>query len=284
MSRTIFGPAGNSQSFYDEGFKNSFEAPAWIAAKGLSWFEYSCGKGARIRPETSQKIGNAAKEAGIGMSIHAPYYVNFASPDEEKREKSRGYIHQTIDVAHNMGAKRIVFHPGSCSDNSRSQALATAMDELKILIEEVKVNGSDDVILCPETMGRIKQLGDLDEVLTLCELNDAWLPCIDFGHLNARTFGGIKSEDDYMAILDTVEDRLGYERLKKIHIHFSHIEYAKTGEKCHLTLEDTEYGPFFEPLARQLVKRKMEAIVVCESKHVMAEDALQLKAIYESLL
>lgn len=284
MSKTRFGPAGNSQSFYDEGHKSSYEAPAWIAEKGLTWFEYSCGKGARIRPETSQKIGQAAKDAGITMSIHAPYYINFASTDAEKREKSKGYIHQTLDVAHHMGAKRVVFHPGSCGHISRSKALEIALNELGELIDEIEEKGTDDVTLCPETMGRIKQLGDLEETLTICELNDKWLPTIDFGHLNARTLGGIKTEDDYKAILDAIENRLGYERMKKIHIHFSHIEYAKTGEKCHLTLEDTEYGPFFEPLARQLVKRKMEAIVVCESKNVMAEDALKLKAMYEALL
>ena len=93
-----------------------------------------------------------------------------------------------------------------------------------------------EMILCPETMGKIGQLGTLDEVLALCGVDRRITPCIDFGHLNARTLGGIRSKADYAAILDRIGEALGDARARQFHVHFSRIEYSKGGEKRHLDL------------------------------------------------
>ena len=76
MSEAKFGPAGNSESFAAEGYRKSEDAPAWLAAKGLTAFEYQCGRGVRCGEETALKIGAAARANGIQMSIHAPYFIN----------------------------------------------------------------------------------------------------------------------------------------------------------------------------------------------------------------
>lgn len=279
--KVLFGPAGNSKSFYDAGFKNSYEMPQYIANMDLDWYEYSCNKGANIRKETAEKIGKAAEELGVGMSIHAPYYINLANADPEKRIKSGEYIYQTLNVARNMGAKRIVFHPGSYMKQSQKVAFETTYNELKIIIQEVKNRGFDDIYLCPETMGKHSQLGSLEEVLKLCLIDEILVPTIDFGHLNSRSNGSIKTCEDYSNILDTIENMLGIERMKNIHIHFSHQEYSKSGERRHLTFEDDIYGPYFEPLSMELVNREMSAVVVCESSNTMIEDAAIMKKIYQ---
>jgi Endonuclease IV (EC 3.1.21.-) len=82
----LFGPSGNSQSFYDEGHKSTTEAPEWLKKRGLDAFEYSFGRGVRIREGTAREIGNAFVKEGITLSVHAPYYINLASTDEEKRK------------------------------------------------------------------------------------------------------------------------------------------------------------------------------------------------------
>lgn len=281
MKKALFGPAGNSQSFYDAGYKHSKEMPHYLKEMGLGWYEYSCGKGIRIKPETAQDIGRAASQNNILMSVHAPYYINLANPDSQKREKSRDYVYETFETAKHMQAKRVVLHTGSAKGKKRNKALDTALEEIKKLVREKNERGYGDIILCPETLGKLNQLGSLNEILAMCKVSDELLPTIDFGHLNSRGNGCIKTQEDYTAILDAVENELGSERLKRMHMHFSHQEYTQKGERKHLTFEDTEYGPFFEPLSKEIVKRGMHPVIVCESRDVMAEDALKMKKIYE---
>lgn len=281
---TIFGPAGNSIEFYEAGNKRSAQMPAYLKKTGLSWYEYPCGRGINVKEDTAKEIGNNAIESDIGMSVHAPYFINFANPELEKRQKSREYIYQSLNLAKNLNAQRVIFHPGSCRKISRDHAMQILLEDVKVLISEVDNLGLGDIVLCPETMGKKNQLGNLKEVLSICQLDDRLIPTIDFGHLNARRQGSLKTEDDYARILDAIENKLGNYRMKNIHIHFSHIEYTNSGERRHLTFDDKIYGPYFKDLAKQLVKRRMSAIVVCESKDVMIRDALTMKNMYQSLL
>ena len=117
--------------------------------------------------------------------------------------------------------------------------------------------------------------------MELCKINDHFLPCIDFGHLNARTLGSLQSSADYEQILDTIENELGSARLKVFHSHFSQIEYTeKGGEKRHLTFEDELYGPFFESLAELIAKKGLTPTFICESAGTQAEDAQRMQQIY----
>ena len=140
--------------------------------------------------------------------------------------------------------------------------------------------GFSDITLCPETMGKIGQLGTLDEVLELCKVDERITPCIDFGHLNARTLGGIASKADYAAILDKVEAALGGARAKRFHVHFSRIEYSAGGEKRHWTFAETQFGPEPQPLMELLAERDLEPVIICESAGTQAEDACTMQRLY----
>jgi deoxyribonuclease-4 len=167
---------------------------------------------------------------------------------------------------------------------SREDALALASETLLLARKTLIENGYENVICCPETMGKFNQLGTLDEVIALCKLDDSFLPCIDFGHLNARTLGGIKTKADYADILDKITVELGEERGKHFHSHFSKIMYTeKGGEKKHLTFADNEYGPAFEPLIELLLERDLSPIIICESDGTQAEDAAMMKNYLEKL-
>ena len=149
-----------------------------------------------------------------------------------------------------IGASRVIVHSGSCGKMTREKALELAKDTVRRCLKAMDEEGLGDIVFCPETMGKINQLGNLDEVLSLCELDERLIPCIDFGHLNARTLGQVNSRESFLEILDAIENRLGTDRLKQFHSHFSKIEYTDNGgEKRHLTFEDAVYGPEFEPLA-----------------------------------
>ncbi len=279
-----FGPAGNSESFSKMGYKSSLFVPEYIEKMGLDAFEYQCGRGVNIGFEKAEKLGKLAKEKDIVLSLHAPYYISMSSVEEEKRIKSVDYILQSARAVNAMGGERIVVHTGSCGKISREEALSLAVDTMKLAISALDSEGLSNIRICPETMGKVNQLGTLFEVLELCKLDERLIPCIDFGHLNARDRGILKTADDFEKIFDDIENAIGVSRLKEFHSHFSKIEYSAGGEVRHLTFEDTVYGPDFEPVAELIYKKQCSPTIICESAGTQAEDAKAIKDYYWRLM
>ena len=281
----IFGPAGNSDSF-SQTHKSSLDAPRWIAGRGLDCYEYQCGKGVHVGEETCRKLGEKAREAGISLSLHAPYFINLANPDREALGRTIGYVLAACRAADWMGAGRVVIHSGALMKRTRGEALETARSSLQEVLAACDGAGFGHIVLCPETMGKINQLGDLDEVLSLCTLDERLLPCIDFGHLYARSLGADDGRETFSRMLDRVEEVLGTQRAARFHSHFSHIEFTpKGGEKCHRTFaDDGGYGPDWAPLAAEVARRGWSPTFICESAGTQAEDALMMKEIYEKYL
>ena len=279
-----FGPAGISDSFAAQGYKTSLDIPAYTAGMGLDAFEYQCGHGVRLAEGKARQMAALAAEKGIVFSVHAPYYISMSSLDEEKRLGSIRYLLQSAQLCRALGGRRIIFHPGSCGKQSRAAALDKALDTLRRGVEALDEAGYGDMTLCPETLGKIGQLGDLEEVLALCGVDRRIVPCIDFGHLNARTLGGIRSRADYAAILDRMGEALGDDRARTFHVHFSRIEFSAGGEKRHWTFADTQYGPEPDPLMELLAERRLAPVVICESAGTQAEDARTLGQIYRRAL
>ena len=279
--RIRFGPAGNSDIFYAQGFTATAQAPAWIKAMGLSTFEYSFGHGIRIRDATADTIREQAELNDIQMSVHLPYYINLAATEPEKQMKNREYFLKAVSTGRKMGAVRGVFHPGSAGKENRLVALSLACNLLRDIMRDLDAEGFWDFTLCPETMGKLNQLGDLEEVLTLCGVDERLIPCIDFGHLHCRGHGALNTKEDFEFILNATEDRLGKQRASSMHIHFSRIEFSAGGEKMHRTFADTQYGPEFQPLAELLAERAYTPVVICESRGTMAEDAQTMQKMYE---
>lgn len=278
-----FGPSGNCESFYADGLKHSYQAAEWLSKKGLNAYEYSFGKGILLSDEMAAKIGEEMKKYDITISLHAPYFINFANPDDEMVEKSYGYVIDSLKKLRILGGTHLVVHPASCGKMERSEAVALTKKRLNILKDRIIAEGLDDMYVCLETMGKSAQIGTVDEILDFCTLFDHYMPTFDFGHINALTGGTLKTDADYEDIIVKCLKTLGEYRTKNVHIHFSKIEYSSKGEVKHLTLADTKYGPEFEPLARVIKKYNLEPTVICESKGIMAIDAMKLKDIYYSV-
>lgn len=273
-----FGPGGNSDAFKAAGFSSSLDAPAWVATMGLDAYEYEAGNGLSASQTMLRAIGEEARKHSIKMSFHAPYFISLSGIDPEKRLKSVGYIKQSLDAAYNLGAGVIVVHTGSAAKISRDEAMRLAADTLARTLSEVDTHG---VKIGLETMGKKNQLGTLDEVLELCRIDSAFVPVLDFGHLNARDCGGVfNSADDYLRVFDKIDRCLGCDIAKNLHCHFSKIEWTDAGEKRHLTFADEVYGPRFEPLAEALAKENLTPTIICESAGTQADDALAMKKSY----
>lgn len=279
----LFGPAGTSDSFSKMGYKNSLQVPEYIVKMGLDCFEYQCGRGVNIGEEKATALGKLAKEKNIKLSLHAPYYISMSSVEEEKRLNSVNYILASAKAVKAMGGNRIIVHTGSCGKISRAEALDLAIDTMKKAINALDSEGLSNIHICPETMGKVNQLGTLDEVLALCKVDERLIPCIDFGHLNARDLGILKTKEDFEKIFIAIKNELGTDRLKTFHSHFSKIEYTTGGEKKHLTFEDTLYGPDFEPVMELTHKYDCSPIFICESAGTQAEDAKTMKDYYLSI-
>ena len=275
-----FGPSGNCESFYAEGYTHTEEAAAFVKKRGLDCFEYSFGRGVRMSEDKAISIGNAFQKEGIEISAHAPYFINFANPDAEMVEKSYGYVLDTAKVLRLMQGKRVVFHPAAQGKVSREEAVALTEDRLKILRDYVYLNNMQDMLFCPETMGKLAQIGTVEEITRFCKIDPIYVPCIDFGHINAREQGSLKTVEDYKSRLQYMIDELGYDRMKHFHSHFSKIMYSAKGEVKHLTFDDMVYGPEFEPLAVALKDLKLEPYLVSESSGMQSEEAEYMKKVY----
>lgn len=276
-----FGPAGNGDAFYAAGNKSTAQAPAWLETLGLTAYEYQCGRGVRVSEESARAIRDQAALHNVQISLHAPYFISLASAEPEKRDNSIRYILESARAVTAMGGNRIVAHPGGLGGLSRADATALASETLRRAQAALDAEGLSEVRICPETMGKINQLGDLDEVLTFCRIDERFLPCIDFGHLNSRTQGELNTKEAFAALLDRLHNELGAERAAEFHAHFSKIEYTKGGEKKHLTFADTVFGPEPAPLMELIRERGLTPTFICESDGTQAEDALMLLQLYK---
>jgi len=278
-----FGPAGNSDSFYAAGYKASWQAPAWLRGMGLSAYEYSFGRGVSLREETARKIAGYAKESDVAVSVHAPYFINLANPDPEKRAASFRYILDSARLLSHLGGDRAVVHVGAEMKLERAAALKNCREGLREAYRRLEDAGLGDVHICPETMGRPGQIGNLEETLDFCLTDERLIPCVDFAHLHALGRGALRGEEDFARVLDAVESALGLERARAMHVHFSTIEYTDKGEKRHRTFAEAAYGPRFEHLAPLLKERNYAPRIICECHGTMAEDAKAMKEMYDAL-
>lgn len=275
-----FGPSGNSFEFTLAGNKTSEQSAVWVKNLGLNCFEYSFGRGVNLSDEKALSIGNAFREAGVEISVHAPYYINFANPDDDKAKNSIRYVIDSAKKAKLMGGKRVVFHPASQGKLDRQTAVNLTIERLKTLRDVIYQEGLDDMLYCPETMGKQAQIGTIEEITEFCKIDKVFLPAVDFGHVNARENGSLKTEQDYIERLSYMISHLGYEKMRNFHVHFSKIEYTQKGEVRHLTFEDQVFGPDFTPLAKALKKLDLYPFVICESAGTQDKDAVEMQKIY----
>ena len=245
-----FGTAGLADSYTVKKFDPAAIA-AYTAGFGLTAFEYQCGRGVRLAHDKAAALGAACAERDIALSVHAPYYISMSSLEEDKRLHSIDYLLQSCALVKALGGRRVIFHSGSCGKQSREEALEKALDTMARAVKACDEAGFEDCILCPETMGKVNQLGT--------------------------------AAADYAALLDTLAARLGDDRAVHFHAHFSRIAYTKGGEKCHLTFADTAFGPPHAPLLALLKERHLAPTIICESAGTQAEDAAALVQGYAAL-
>ncbi|OGO10449.1 MAG: hypothetical protein A2Y93_04935 [Chloroflexi bacterium RBG_13_68_17] len=241
-----------------------------LAELDLTAFELGWVQSVRVKEETCLAIRQAASEAGVHISVHAPYYINLnAGPDEWPKSRKR-----LMDAAHygNLaGATDIVFHPGSYFGQPPEQVLELAVRRLRDCVTELRA-ADNPATLRPETMGKGAMIGSLDDVIQMAREIEGVAPCIDFAHLHARTGdGSLNSYDEWIVVLRQIRKDLGAAALKHLHCHLSGIEYGPKGERNHLRLTESDLD--LPGLFRALADMKCQGRILCESP-VLEDDAL----------
>ena len=173
-----------------------------------------------------------------------------------------------------------MFHPAAQGKATREEAVSLTEKRLEILREYIYLNDLQDMIFCPETMGKLAQIGTVEEIVRFCLIDRVYTPCVDFGHVNAREQGSLKTVEDYKNRLEYMIEKLGFERVNNMHVHFSKIMYSAKGEVKHLTFADEIYGPEFEPLAIALKDLKLNPYIVSEADGTQVEEAAMMRDIY----
>ena len=279
-----FGPAGNDDRFYECGYKKSEDMPEYLSKMGLNAYEYQCSRGVRISDDKAQKLKEEAEKYNIDLSVHSPYYISLSTQEEGKKKSTIKYIIDTMIAAKKMGATRVVVHAGALLGLDRAYAVESSCKLLKKAKEEADKLGLQDIHICPETMGKINQLGDSKEIIQMCKVDESFMPTIDFGHLYCRSLGKLSTTEEWINELQMYIDELGYERMKHFHSHFSKMEYTENGgEKRHVTFDDEGYGPNFENIAKALKHLRLEPVIICESAGTQSIDAKLMQQIYEKM-
>ena len=257
----------------------SVGAIQFIRSIGLDAFELGWVQSVRVSEETCAAIRQAAGEADVALSVHAPYFINLNADDEEW-PKSRKRLMDAAHYGNLAGATDIIFHPGSYFEREPAEVLKVAIPRLRGCVDELRAAGNP-VILRPETMGKSAMLGSLEDTVEMANAISGVLPCIDFAHLHARPGDGtLNSYEEWAARLDLVAKTLGVTALKRLHIHLSGIEYGPKGEKNHLPLEESDLK--LKDLFRALYEFKAGGRILCESP-IMETDALYMKKIWQEI-
>jgi deoxyribonuclease-4 len=280
---TRFGPAGVPPMFRLIG-ATTMDVPKLLHDEGLDAFEYQAsrwGPKPQIKQEDAQKLGEEARKNDVKLSMHGSYFVNL-SGKKEVVEASKRRLVACATAADWMGAYVVVFHTGFYGKFEKDYAFKTCLSAIKEVTAEIKNLGLK-VKLGPETMGRKFQVGTLEEILTINQEVEGTQLVIDWGHLHALHLGTLKKVEDFRAIAEKVEEKLGTKTLRSMHCHFSKIEFSSQGEKRHHTLDEEKYGPEFRMLAEVIVDFGLHPTMICESP-ILDVDARNMQATLKEVL
>jgi deoxyribonuclease-4 len=270
MGRVRFGPArvpsrespAEAIALLEERGFNACE----IDFEGKFWMDY----------DWAGEFGRLAKQAKIALSVHAPIAGFMGHAERGKKlNMAVGMLDHSAGVAKAAGAELVVFHPGFLLGRTREAAIDSIVEQLGELRE--RLEGKDRAVpFGIEVMGRVREIGSLDDVLEISG-RLAWVrPVLDFAHMHATSDGAYTDAEPFAAALEGADEVL--EPSAPFHIHFSDIAFANRNETKHLPYGEGTLRA--EPLKQALRKFRRTATVISESPDL--ESSLAIQAVLAS--
>lgn len=292
-----FGVAGFPIAFngskYGRDRSRIFE---WVREHGLEALELQMTYGPRTSVETCQRYRQLAADFGVRISVHAAYYIVLTSDERDKVLRSIDTLKRTFDLAEHLGAKEVILHPGPLYGLPERDAVERFAENAAEFLHTV---GATDIGLFIETAGKVGQLGSVEQILSLSSALPGVHPCIDFGHVHARTLGTLHSPEAISRIGAEITNFLRSHPQKRAHFHFTPIHYGPRGEIQHRAIDDQYeqeadlltgpsalryYDPRPEPVAKTLLELACGFTVISETHNSQEIGAKALKAAYEQHL
>jgi deoxyribonuclease IV len=266
MGRTRVGLPGvpdrdDPQRAVDELLRRGYDA-CEIDFEGSFWMDYPW----------AERFGEIAREADVALSIHAPLFgfMGHLEASGRKYSSAVGALDRSAGIAKACGAEVVVFHPGFLLGRSREDAIASVVEQLGMLRE--RLEGKDRAVpFGIEVMGRVRDLGSLDDVLEISERTGWVRPVLDFAHMHATSDGAYLEASLFAEALDAADAVL--EPGAPFHIHFSDIAYANRNETKHLPYGEGTLRA--DPLREALERFDRPATVISESPDEESSQAIK---------
>ena len=219
--------------------------------EGRFWMDY----------DFAEALGLLASENGIVLSVHAPLAGFMGHAERGKKlNMAVGMLDHSAGIAAACGAEVVVFHPGFLLNRTREEALDSVVAQLGEL--RARLEQKDRAVpFGVEVMGRVRDLGSLDDVIEISSRLGWVRPVLDFAHMHATSDGAFTDVDAFASALEAVDEVL--EPDAPFHIHFSDIAYANRNETKHLSYGEGTLRA--EPLRDALARFSRPATVISES-------------------
>jgi len=249
-----------------------------VAELGLGGMEIEFVRGVYLKENTAPPVAYVGKKLGLRLSCHAPYYLNLNHADEVRRRQAGGVLHHAARISAKAGAGSVVFHAGYYLKDSPEVTYDAIKSQVEIVLGKLRDEGTA-ITLRPELAGKVSQFGTLSEIIRLSKELPGVAPAVDFAHLHAVT-GRYNSYVEFLEVIHRIGEALGPEAVADLHLHVSGIEYAKSGERRHLNLAESDFH--YDELLQALIDAQAGGLVICESPNI-EEDALLLQRTYHDL-
>jgi deoxyribonuclease-4 len=267
MGEVRFGPADfpDAATFVD--------AMADLRERGYSACEIGFVRGFWLDYDEAAELRAAAEAADVALSVHAPLAAFMGHADDGKKFKmALGMLDHTAGLAKAAGAEVVVFHPGFLLERERADAIDAVVNQLDQLRERLAAKDR----LVPfgvEVMGRVRDLGTVDDVIEIARRMDGWVrPVIDFAHMHATSDGAFTDAEAFVVVLENADGVIAPAGAP-FHIHFSDIQFANRNETKHLPYGEGTLRA--EPLGEALGRFDRPATVISESPDEASHQAIR---------
>ncbi|MAG38977.1 hypothetical protein CMO90_02710 [Candidatus Woesearchaeota archaeon] len=276
MKKLLFGTAGIPISTIDYSTLHGIKR---VRTLGLDAMELEFVRSVNISKEKAPEVKKTAKKEDVVLSCHAPYFINLNAVEKHKVKASINRIVQSAMITSLCGGKNVVFHAGfflKMNPEKVYKNILNGIEEVRRILDEEGI----DIKLRPETTGKKTQFSGLKDLLRISAEVEGVMPCVDFAHMHARTAGKNNTTEEFREMLSQIENSLGKEGLRNMHIHLAGINYTDKGERNHLILEDSDMN--YEDLLKVWNEFRIAGTVICESPNI-EEDAILLQKYYRSI-
>src|SRR5438128_12408949 len=142
------------------------------------------------------RLGEIAREHDIALSVHAPLFgfMGHLEASGRKWSSAVGALDRSAGIAAACGAAPVVFHPGFLLGRTREDALASVVEQLGTLRVRLEAKGRA-VPFGVEVMGRVREIGSLDDVIFISSQLGWVRPVLDFAHMHATSDGAFVGVD-----------------------------------------------------------------------------------------